>query len=291
MSKLQSLIVCPVCKHKLIGGLSASLKCSSCKTKYGVIHDIPVLVDLGHLPEQLRGQIRYFGAEAKQYAHEHSVDPWQDKYVARLESFLGSYKGKTMIDNACGTGYMAIEAAKRGAYVVACDLNVTGLVRLRKIIESLGLSNRILLVCCTSEALPIRGDCADAIVANAILEHLPREEDAIAEITRIAKKHAISMITVPIKYRLTNPIFLPLNYFYDKKIGHLRRYTKEMLLSKFKEWKLLRLDYSGHTRKVIKTLVNLVLPIFNEDEIEQEDELVSSRKLFASNISVLLRKI
>jgi len=85
-------------------------------------------------------------------------------------------------------------------------------------------------------------------------------------------------------------LFLALNYFYDKQIGHLRRYTKEMLVNRFVGWKLLDVNYTGHTSKVIKTFINMVVRVFDEMKIEEEDEKYVKRKLFASNISVIFRK-
>jgi ubiquinone/menaquinone biosynthesis C-methylase UbiE len=255
-----------------------------------VRHGIPVLVDLDNLPKHLVGQIRYFKSAAKTYRVKHSLTPWERKYVDQLEQHLGTYSGKVVVDDASGSGYIALEAAKRGATVLACDLNLTGLLHIRKVADSMGIGKRMFTVCCSAESLPVGSNVADAIAANAILEHLPEEQKAIADIGRIAKKGAIAMITVPLAYYYLNPLFVPINYFYDRKIGHLRRYTIEMLAKRFFGWKILQVTYSGHTRKVIKTLINLIASIFDESEIEDEEKRYASRKWFASNISVIFRK-
>ena len=235
-------------------------------------------------------QINYFRAEAKAYDTRYTTEPWQKRYIDRLIKRVGSCRGKLIIDDACGSGYISIESARRGATVVACDLNIAALVRLITLAHKMNLAGKILPVCCSSEYLPIKSSVADAVAANAILEHLPNEAAAIRDITRVVKRQGIAMITVPLSYHLLNPLFLPLNYFFDKRIGHLRRYTKEMLIKRFEGWKLLNTYYTGHTYKVIKTLINKILPVFNLIEIEKEDEKYVNRRLFASNICVLFRK-
>lgn len=286
---LQSL-VCPQCKSKIVAAGKTRLYCKNCNIYYPVKHDIPVMVDLDHLPQHLREQVRYFKASTAMYDTPRAVEPWQDKYKERLFTYSHIYKRSVFVDNACGSGYMALEAAKRGAYVLACDLNMSGLIRLLRQSHRMGLSHRFFAICCTAEALPIRALVADAVVSNAILEHLPREEKAIADISRITKKNGIAMVTVPLAYHLLNPLFWLVNYLYDKQIGHLRRYTKEMLAKRFSDWKLLDVWYSGHSVKVFKTLLNMLYPLFDEQIMEEKDDRLSRKKLFASNISVIFQK-
>ncbi len=248
------------------------------------------MIDLRHLPEHLRGQIRYFNKYANLYDTPRSIEPWQDKYIERLSRSVSTYRRKVFVDNACGSGYMAIDAAKRGAYVLACDLNMSGLMHLQQQAQRLGFSHRFFTVCCTAEALPIRSDVVDIVVSNAILEHLPKEKEAIEDISRITKKNGVAMVTVPLAYHLLNPLFLLINYLHDKQIGHLRRYTKELLVERFYHWKVRHVYYTGHTVKVAKTLINFILPIFDAKEIEEGDEKNMQKKLFASNISIVFQK-
>ncbi len=288
--QLLLLLVCPDCKKKLVAKGNLSVRCVSCSTIYPIKYGIPVLVNLKTLPTHLVGQIRYFDAAAKTYSETYSLASWQKKYIDRLEACLGTYKKKIIVDNASGSGYVTLAAANLGATVISCDLNFNGLMYIRKMAKKLGVEDRVLTVCCSSESLPIASNVAHATVANAILEHLPKEKEAVADITRISKKGAFAMITVPLAYHLLNPLFLIVNIIHDKQIGHLRRYTAEMLQKRFRGWKVRGVYYTGHTAKVLMTLFNVLIPIFNEESIEKVDEKSISRKLFASNISVLFRK-
>lgn len=287
--KFLQLLACPTCK-KAILLKKKRLYCPHCHIWYPIRHGIPVMVDLKHLSSHLRGQIRFFDSRSKRYGTRRAIRTWQEKYMQRYFFYRPTWRKKVFVDDACGPGYMSIEAAKRGAFVVACDLNLSGLVCLKRYVESIGLSDQILFVCCSSEHLPIRTGCADGVVANAILEHLPNEREAIADISRIAKKGAILMVTVPVAYHLVNPLFLLAHYIQDKRIGHLRRYTKEDLLLRFRDWKHLAVYYTGHTQKVIKTVLNLFVPLFDEEGIEEDDERDSQKNLFASNVSIIMNR-
>lgn len=290
MNKELSLLVCPICKQKLLFPKPTRLYCSPCKVYYPIEHGIPVLIDRSNLPKHLEKQIQYFQTETKDYCKTYKLEAWQNKYVDRLLAHVVTCKGKVVVDDGCGSAYISIELAKRGACVIACDLNMEALIRLKGIAVKLGLQNKILPACCSSENLPIRNKSADVIVANAVLEHLPGEQLAIQDITRIAKKEAVTMITAPIAYHLLNPIFLPLNVIHDRRIGHLRRYTKEMLVSRFSKWKLLNVFYTGHTVKIIKTLINIIFRLYDVEKIEEDDERLSTKKMFASNISIIFQK-
>jgi len=138
--------------------------------------------------------------------------------------------------------------------------------------------------------LPFKNNVFDYFISNAVLEHIPREKDAITEINRVCKNRAGLMVAVPLSYRFLNPFLLPINYIHDKKIGHLRRYDKKKLGNKFKGWNIQNVYYTGHTKKVIKTLINIILRIFDDLKIENEDERKSKIKLWASNICVIFRR-
>lgn len=288
--KLLPLLVCPKCQKGTLRLSTSFVQCMSCGQEYPVKRGIPVLVDLDNLPRHLSDQVKYFHTEAEQYTASYTRQPWQRLYVDRFIKAVGSCAGKIIIDDACGSGYISLEAAKRGATVIACDLNMAALVRLHTMSKRLKLMGTIFPVCCSSEHLPVKDAAAHAIAANAILEHLPEEKAAIDDITRVTKRHGIAMITVPLAYHLLNPLLVPVNYIHDRRIGHLRRYSKETLVRKFAGWKASAVYYTGHTAKVIKTLVNMIAPVFDNDRIEEEDGKYIHSKLFASNICVMFTK-
>ena len=277
-------LCCPECKSDLLA-CKECLKCKKCSKQYRVYERIPVLIDLDNLTAHLKGQVKYFERETRERAvSRFELEPCQKSFLIKFMSNAGKIKDSVVIDCGTGSGYMAIELAKRGARVIACDLTLESLIRLKQIGKECGLSDNLFLVCCTAESLPFKDGVADYFISNAVLEHLPREKEAILEIDRVTKNNARMMITVPLCYRYINPLLLPVNWLYDKRIGHLRRYDEKKLAEKFPNWAIKKSYFTGHTAKVMKVLINAGIKAFDAEGIEAEDENKQARKWGAHNI-------
>ena len=277
-------IVDPYTKNKLKFENKNLLK--SKNNEYKLNKEIPVLIDENKINEHLRNQIKYFEDEMTDTFNNYELAEWQKNYVNLfLDNFL-DVKNKLILDCGSGSGYLTIELAKRGAFVISCDLTLMNLVKLKETAKQLGLEKNIAFVCCSAEDLPFKDNIFDYFISNAVIEHLPREIEAIQEIDRVTKKNGGLMVTVPLSYKYLNPILLPVNYIHDQRIGHLRRYNQEILVSKFNKFKLKNTYYTGHTAKVVKVLANMLVKkeLFSTTNIEKEDSKNSNKKWFASNI-------
>ena len=146
---------------------------------------------------------------------------------------------------------MAIELAKLGFNIIATDLTFAELVKLKANILQLKLERKILLVCASSEDLPIKTGVADGMVANAILEHLPHEKKAIKEIERVLKYGASLMLAMPIQLQYVWPFLWPVNILHDRRIGHLRRYTRANILEGFHRFREMKTYYTGSLGKIV----------------------------------------
>ena len=72
--------------------------------------------------------------------------------------------------------------------------------------------------------LPLEDDSLDAVVSANLLEHVPDDGRALAEILRILRPGARAVIVVPVG---------PRNYdYYDRFLGHERRYARGELARK-----------------------------------------------------------
>ncbi|NQU99371.1 MAG: methyltransferase domain-containing protein [Parcubacteria group bacterium] len=281
-------ICCPKCKSDLMEQ-DNFLVCEKCDKKYKIQDGIPILVDLENLPKHLREQIRYFEKEDTSRP-EYKLAEWQKSYVRRLDENFRLKTEEILIDVGTGSGYMAVEMAKRGLKVIACDLTLKELVKLKNVILKGSLENNLFLVCCSAEELPLKNNIADYFISNAVLEHLPREKDAIREVNRVCHNRARLMITVPLTYKFLNPLLIPVNLIHDKRIGHLRRYEEKTLSDKFNGWKLIKTYYTGHFSKVIKVLLNTLAKLFDDKEIERQDRKKNNKKFGATNIICFLEK-
>jgi len=235
-------------------------------------------------------QIAYFGDEFSK-VKEYKLQAWQISHVNRIKKNLldTNFKGKTLIDIGTGQGYVAIEMAKIGLNVIACDLTCEALDNITRFKRQFRLKN-IDLIECKAERIPIKDESVDYIVANAILEHIPNEKDAVVEWKRILKKGGKIYITVPLKFKYLWPVFWPVNYIHDKRIGHLRRYDLRGLKHKF-NLEPIKYYYTGHFWKVAGALISIILKTNKfDDRLEKWDEKLLLNRYGASNIIVVLRK-
>lgn len=282
-------LCCPACKNGLKRNLS-SLVCRACKRSYKIRSGIPVLIDFSSIPEHLHKQIQYFEHE-DEVRGDWVLEPWQARYVRKFLDTAKPKPGGLIIDNATGSGYMAIELARRGYHIIATDLTIRELIRLQTFAGKLGIAKNMLFVCCTSESLPVVSNVVDGLVANAILEHLPKERQAIAEITRVVKRGACVMVAMPIAFEYLLPLFWPLNWLHDRRIGHLRRYTKGGILEKFTGFREIITYYTGGVVKVLSAGAYLLTKYTPFLEFgEWADRMTESLPYGSSNVVSILKK-
>jgi len=281
-------ICCPKCKGEFTKKENF-LACKNCSKRFEIISGIPILIDLEKLDKQHRKQILYFDNEVKRKP-SYILEEWQRSYLKRFKNSIHIPADGIIADIGTGEGYMAIELAKRGNIVLACDLNLKSIIKLKKISEKLNLFKNLFFFLCSAEELPIKNNVIDAFIMNAVLEHLPKEKEAIKELERISKNKSYGLITVPLKLKYIWPFLWPVNIIHDKRIGHLRRYDRESLGKKFCNWNFLKVYYTGHLNKVIKIVINKFMKLFDVQKIEEEDSLEVTHRMGASNICVAISK-
>lgn len=285
---LTEFLCCPKCKMD-IDVNDHNYECKNCQISYQTVEGIPLLLSESDVSEHLKGQIEYFEKEDVTKDEEYNLEIWQTNYIDKFVTQFGQQQDKLLIDSGTGSGYIAIELAKRGYKVIATDLTLKSLLRLKKISEKMGISNKIQLVCCVSENLPIKSSIADYLVMNAVLEHIPKEKESIDEINRVCKTGAGLMITVPLNFKYIHPLLVPINKFHDRRIGHLRRYDEEDLTQKFKGWKAEKVFYTGHFKKVVYVILNMFIKM-DIAKVEEEDRKIEHEKQDASNICMIFTK-
>ncbi|MEK7533827.1 MAG: class I SAM-dependent methyltransferase [Patescibacteria group bacterium] len=237
--------------------------------------------------DHYKKQLDYFSSEFGEN-NQYKLFSWQKTYIDRIKKeLLGrNYKGKTLIDIASGSGYVAVEIARLGLDVVATDLTPEAIKNLNKYKKQFSLFN-LRVVKCYAEIIPLPDKSVDFVVANAILEHIPNEKKAIDEWKRLLKKNGKIFITVPLRFRYIWPFLWPINYFHDKRIGHLRRYDLQNLQEKF-NLRVLKVFYTGHLLKVISAIASLLIKSERFSEFfEKIDTKQESKRYGASNIIVL----
>jgi len=239
--------------------------------------------------KQYKKQRDYFDREFSS-VKKYELEIWQKSYIERIKKYLlqNNYENKTFLDIATGRGYVAIEMARLGLHVIACDMSPEAIKNLEKYKKQFGLKNLKLLIC-RAEELPLKTESIDFIAANAILEHIPNEKEAIKEWKRVLKKKGRIFITVPLKFRYVWPFLWIPNMLHDKRIGHLRRYDLGMLHKRFK-LTIVKYLYTGHLIKVVPILFSVFRLRLNDSYYEKKDNEQEKTLYGANNITVIFQK-
>lgn len=119
-----------------------------------------------------------------------------------------------ILDIGSGEGTLARRLAAAGYRVAAADRSE---IWLRRVARAGGAAACL----CDAQSLPFAEGALDAVTLGEVLEHLPRDVDALKEVRRVLRPGGVVVASVP-----ANPALWDAN---DDAAGHLRRYTKDAL--------------------------------------------------------------
>ena len=111
--------------------------------------------------------------------------------------------GTRVLDAGCGGGRHAFEALRRGADVVATDLDGAALGDVARTAEAMALAGevagggRLRTVVADVRDLPFEVGEFDVIIAAEVLEHIPDDRAAITELCRVLRPGGLLAVTVP----------------------------------------------------------------------------------------------
>jgi len=147
---------------------------------------------------------------------------------------LGVRRGDAVLDLGCGFGRHAFEAARRGARVVALDAGRDEVVGVRATFAAMfdagELSRDTVAVAVQGDALalPFADQTFDRVICSEVLEHIPDDLGAMAELARVLKPGGTMAITVPrrgperINWALSDE-------YHNVPGGHIRIYSRALL--------------------------------------------------------------
>ena len=128
-----------------------------------------------------------------------------------------------LVDLGCSTGYLLedLQAAYRDAVLIGVDLVAAGLRKAHRNVPQVRLLRAD--VC----ELPLEDESVDAALSANLLEHVPDDCRALSELRRVLRPGARAVVVVPAG---------PSTYdYYDRFLGHERRYARGEMASKARQ--------------------------------------------------------
>lgn len=150
---------------------------------------------------------------------------------------LGVGPSVKVIDVGCGAGRHAFEAYRRGADVVAFDRDASELRSVETLLQAMAEEGE---ASATASATAVLGDALnlpyadetfDCVIASEILEHIPQDDAAIAELVRVLKVGGTLAVSVP-RWLPERVCWLLSDEYHSNEGGHVRIYRASDLRRK-----------------------------------------------------------
>ena len=153
---------------------------------------------------------------------------------------LGLRRGDRVLDMGCGAGRHAFEMYRRGGDVIAFDQDGD---ELAGVLDLFGAMRDAGEVPDGAEADIKQGDALslpfadgefDRVVAAEVLEHIPDDTTAIAELARVLRPGGTMAVTVP-RWLPEKVCWALSDAYHEVEGGHVRVYTGHELVGKLEE--------------------------------------------------------
>ena len=111
--------------------------------------------------------------------------------------------GDRVLDMGCGAGRHAFALLRRGAHVTALDMDAAELKDVAGMFGAMAQEGEVppgagaAAVRGTAYALPFPDATFDYVVCSEVLEHLPQDARAMAELSRVLRPGGLIAVTVP----------------------------------------------------------------------------------------------
>jgi SAM-dependent methyltransferase len=152
---------------------------------------------------------------------------------------LGVARGEKVLDLGCGFGRHAFQAVRLGARVVAVDAADDEVRQVRNTIGAMvdagevGRDDEAGAVQGNALSLPFGDGSFDRVIASEVLEHIPDDNAAMAELSRVLRPGGTMAVTVP-RYGPEMVNWALSHEYHDVPGGHVRIYRRSMLVERLK---------------------------------------------------------
>ena len=151
---------------------------------------------------------------------------------------LGVQGGDRVLDLGCGFGRHSYQAARLGAQVVAFDASAEEVRNVQDTFGAMAVAgeldaeaSRVGSVQGDALRLPFADGSFDRVIASEVLEHIPADESAMAELARVLRPGGTMAVTVPrcgpefVNWALSDE-------YHDVPGGHVRIYRQRQLVER-----------------------------------------------------------
>jgi len=145
--------------------------------------------------------------------------------------------GDRVLDMGCGAGRHAFELFRRGADVIAFDQDADELSLVADMFAAMRAANEVPVGADADVEqgdalrLPFADGDFDCIVAAEVLEHIPEDDLAIAELVRVLRRGGTMAVTVP-RWLPERICWALSDEYHEVEGGHVRIYTGDELVGK-----------------------------------------------------------
>ncbi len=145
--------------------------------------------------------------------------------------------GTTAIDIGAGQGRHSFEMFRRGADVIAFDQSESDMAAVGEMFDAMMAEGQVPAAAkARAEVgdalrLPYADDSFDVVLMSEILEHVPADDAAIAEMVRILKPGGTAAVTVP-RYWPEKVCWALSDAYHEVEGGHVRIYRASDLAAK-----------------------------------------------------------
>jgi SAM-dependent methyltransferase len=152
---------------------------------------------------------------------------------------LGLLPGDRVLDMGCGAGRHAFEMFRRGGDVIAFDQDGDELAGVLEIFGAMREQGEVPVGADAdikqgdALAMPFADGEFDRIVASEVLEHIPDDETAIAELVRVLRPGGTIAVTVP-RWLPEKICWALSDQYHEVEGGHVRIYTGDELVGKLR---------------------------------------------------------
>lgn len=195
-------------------------------------------------------------------------DPYANAKYEILLNWLGLVDGKKCLIVGSGSGEFAVMLAKRGAIVLAIDIDKAFTDLTQRTAERLGVK----LETQVSRLEDLSSvSTFDIVVATDVIEHIEDDVRAAAKLRELLSLDGKLIITVPAMQSLFG--------YHDRVLGHFRRYSRPQLRALFSSYlDIQRLRYFGFffipVTLMISKILNRPYPTAAVGEAEARPSLV-----------------